>query len=257
MKKNSPELWDKLWEKYPEQNSWNYALRKEELSIRWNRIKNIILTRYGSFDNLNVIEIGAGAGTYSTLMARKNAHVTILDYSDKAIDLAKLFTEGNNIDAKFVKANALSLPVELSGKYDIAMSFGLAEHFSSLDRVKIIKAHFDLIRHGGMAFISVPNKYNIPYRINKFVSEKTDRWLVGEEYPFSRRELKSILQLIGISEYNFIGDSLLSSFGFIKSTPFIRKFMKTKHQDSKNLKYETGTSLDAFLSYALVLCAKK
>jgi hypothetical protein len=84
------------------------------------------------------------------------------------------------------------------------MSFGLAEHFRGTKRIKINKAHFDVLRKGGIAFISVPNKHNPPYRISKFVAEHTGRCTVGEEYPYSRKELRNICEQIGITKPNRI-----------------------------------------------------
>jgi 2-polyprenyl-3-methyl-5-hydroxy-6-metoxy-1,4-benzoquinol methylase len=96
------------------------------------------------------------------------------------------------LPAKFLKHDALVLPVDLLGKYDISMSFGLAEHFRGVERTKIIKSHFDVLKKGGMAFISVPNRYNPPYRLSKFFAEHVNRWRVGAEIPYSRKELGDI-----------------------------------------------------------------
>ena len=65
------------------------------------------------------------------------------------------------------------------------MSFGLTEHFLGADRVNINKAHFQVLREGGISFISVPNKYNPPYIIYKYFSQLLGRWKVGMEIPYS------------------------------------------------------------------------
>lgn len=116
------------------------------------------------------------------------------------------------------------------------MSFGLTEHFKGEERININKAHFDVLRNGGLAFISVPNKYNLPYRIFKFVAELTGKWGAGEEFPYTRKELITICQQIGIKEYLFFGDSLIWSFNFINPIKVIRKVLKIK----ENLKYHSN-----------------
>ena len=83
------------------------------------------------------------------------------------------------------------------------MSFGLAEQFKGDNRISIIRSHFDLLRNGGISFISVPNKFNLPYRIYKFIAEAAGKWSVGEEYPFSRWELANIMKEKGIENYTF------------------------------------------------------
>ncbi len=261
MKKNTPQLWDKVWKKDISIEEDIFNLAKEGYSIRWQRIERIVLKEFGSFNNLKVIEIGAGAGTNAALAAKRGAKVTILDYSETALKRAREFFERNGLSAEFIKQDALSLPTDLLGKYDISMSFGLTEHFDGVERVNINKAHFDLLRKGGIAFISVPNKYNPPYRIFKFVAEHTGRWTVGEECPYSRKELRNICQQIGITEYSFFGDSLFWSFNFINPiNPFkiIRKVFRLKNPlNIYNIRKEKGTFLDQYLSYALVLYGRK
>lgn len=281
MKKNTSQLWDEFWKNTDPIEEDILKLAMEENSIRWQRIEKIVLKKFGSFENLEVIEIGAGSGTNAALMAKRGAQITILDYSEKALVRARELFERNNLSAEFIKQNALSLPSDLLNKYDISMSFGLAEHFRGDERIKINKAHFDILKKGGITFISVPNKYNFPYRIFKFIAECTDRWEVGEEYPYSRKEFRDICKQIGITKYSFSGDSLFSSFSFIKQIKTIllnditRKVLKMvrggwrvqryidRHKSRFNRnssifnKKEKGTFLDQYLSYALVVYGTK
>lgn len=255
MKNNTPQLWDILWkETTPKEDL--YALLKEESSIRWQRIEKYILSKLGSFKDVKVIEIGAGSGTNACLMAKRGAAVTILDYSEKAIERSRIFFERNNQKAEFILEDALALSPELLSKYDISMSFGLTEHFRGEDRININKAHFDLLRKGGVALISVPNKFNLPYRLYKFVAEKTGHWQVGEEYPYSRKELSNLCHAFGIEEFSFCADSMVSSCNLIN--PFRKSISKKQiDPDKLNFRMEKGTFLDEYLSYALVLCGEK
>jgi len=247
-KKNTPHLWDKIWEKETLNEFDKDVIKKEESSIRWKRIKDKVHQQFGTFENLKVIEIGAGKGTYAALMAKHGAEVTVVDYSEKALIHSQTFFKQLNLKAQFVNNNALSPSKDLIGKFDISMSFGLAEHFMGDDRFKIIKTHFDLINNNGITFISVPNKNNIFYIAYKFLAEKRNRWVWGEEYPFSRRELSKICKIIKPTTYSFFGDSFTDSFRFIPKIGAKINFEK---------KQDKGTFLDAYFSYALVLYAKK
>ena len=81
--------WSKVWESYNSQR-YGYQLALEEHSVRWQRIQQIVLEKYGSFAGLNCIEIGAGSGHYSMLFARRGANVTLLDYSKKALEFCQV-----------------------------------------------------------------------------------------------------------------------------------------------------------------------
>jgi 2-polyprenyl-3-methyl-5-hydroxy-6-metoxy-1,4-benzoquinol methylase len=258
MKRNISQLWDDVWRTITSIEEDIFMFVKEENAIRWQRIERIVLREFGNFYGLQVIEIGAGTGTNAALMAKRGANVTLLDYSEGALKHARKFFERNGLSAQFIKQDALSLPIDLFEKYDISMSFGLAEHFKGVERTKIIKAHFDILRKGGITFIAVPNKYNVPYRIFKLLAEYTDKWRVGEEYPFSRGELKKLCQQIGNIEYSFFGDSLFSSFDFINPFKILKKVYGIKNKlSSSQIRRETGTFLDSYLSYSLVIFGRK
>jgi 2-polyprenyl-3-methyl-5-hydroxy-6-metoxy-1,4-benzoquinol methylase len=256
--KNTPELWDKVWQQAPTTEQDIFTRVKEENSIRWARIEAVILKEFGSFEGLKVIEIGAGSGTYAALMAKRGAKLTVMDYSEKALKQSEDFFKRNGLKAELVKQDALAIAPEFAGKYDVSMSFGLTEHFLGADRVNIHKTHFDVLRKGGVAFISVPNKYSLPYRLYKFAAEVTGKWKVGEEYPFSRKELAGICRQIGVTDFSIFGDSLAGSFNLINPVSITRKLFKLKgNTDVACIKKEKGCCLDQYLSYALVLCGKK
>lgn len=257
--KNTPELWNSGWANRKvsvEEDAYN--LLKEENSIRFQRIEKKIAERFKSLKGLKAIEIGAGAGTNAALLAKRGLDITILDYSESALSRSREMFARNNLKAEFIYKNALNLSSDLLGKFDVSMSFGLSEHFTGEQRVQINKSHFDLLKKGGVAFISVPNSLNIPYRIHKLISEALGWWTVGEEYPFTRGELRDICHKIGVERYSFLGDSLWASLDFISPSRLVRKIFRIRPELFLGaIKPEKGSLLDEYLSYALVLCAFK
>jgi SAM-dependent methyltransferase len=255
---NTPDLWDRAWarETSPEEDA--YALALEENSIRWHRLEQRVLDAFGSFEGLDVIEIGAGSGMNALLAARRGATVTLLDYSQAALSRASVSFERSGSEAELVQADALDLGPELLGRFDVSMSFGLAEHFEGEDRLRIVGAHLDVLRRGGITFISVPNRFNPPYRLFKAAAELSGRWTAGEEYPFSRGELARACRTLGVSEFDFFGDSLANSLRFVNPMEVARKMRGIRPPgDIARVKKERGTPLDAYVAYALVLEAKK
>jgi 2-polyprenyl-3-methyl-5-hydroxy-6-metoxy-1,4-benzoquinol methylase len=253
--KNTSLLWDtQVWTDIPTEKEDKYRIEFEKKSIQWKRIKKTVLKEFGSFKNLKTIEIGAGRGTYSLLFALNGAEVTILDYSQKAIDSSKLFFERNGIKANFITMDALKIDENFAGKYDLSMSFGTAEHFLGEKRINFIKSHFDVLRKGGITFICVPNKWNPPYSVWKFLSERMGRWKFGEEYPFSVLEFKKIQKKIR-KKFKYEGVSLFD-------TPFnilerIDSFFGFKEQyNLKNIHRHIGTPLDGYFSRTIMAVGK-
>jgi len=205
-------------------------------------------------------------------MGRRGARVTVLDYSPAALRRAARLFERLHIRADFIEGDALAPGEDLKGRHDVAMSFGLAEHFTGQQRRQIIGAHLDLVRAGGLAFVSVPNIANPPYRIHKWITERTRAWSVGEEYPFSRRELTDIAQSLGVREYGFFGDSLWRSKRFLNPLKWLPRKTPKRAAGESSLsdgqsprrgfrrrlpRVEKGTRWDEYISYALVLWAAK
>lgn len=253
MEKNTPELWDGLWKETSREED-AYNLIREEKGIRWKKIEKIILKKFGTFKNLKVIEVGAGAGTNALLFAKRGAKITILDYSKKAIARSREFFKRNNCLAEFILADALKLPKKSLNAYDVSMSFGLAEHFTGENRKRIVKSHLDLLKSPGLAIIAVPNKLNPPYRIYKFLMQLIKKWPFGEEYPYSRKEFSKIASPLNLKALNFIGDSFYNSFRFIN--PFLL-FPKFRKKDIKKIKTQKTSILDDYFAYSLLFIGEK
>ena len=285
IQENTAELWDRVWDKPSTVEKDLYTVAKEERLIRWQRMEAMVRERFHRFEGLSVIEIGAGRGTNAALMAQRGAQVTVLDYSDSALERAKRLFDALALDVELVNDDALDLPDSLRDRFDVSMSFGLAEHFLDERRSGILKAHFDVLNEHGLTFISVPNSRNPPYRLYKWITERTGAWGVGEEYPFTREELENYCAELGVKEFGFFGDSLWRSKRFLNPIKWVPRRKRrasvakptpaasrpdagqapatgnTAQPSGQSKKryhrrlpgWESGTSLDAHYSYALVL----
>jgi len=252
IKKNTPELWDKIWKPSSLKEDL-FRIKKAENSIQWKRIEKEVIKKFGSFKNLKVIEIGAGSGTYSFLFKIRGAEVYVLDYSQNALKRSEIFFDRQNAEVHLIFQNALKLNENLIGEFDISMFFGLAEHFKGIDRTNIIKSHFEVLKENGITFIAVPNKWNIPYLIWKGLSEAFGKWRFGEEYPFTQRELIKISKSLN-KRYFFLGDSLKTSLEFLDPVSRLKRMLKIEEEfDLNKIKKEKGTFLDKYISYSLVL----
>ncbi|MDH5374947.1 MAG: class I SAM-dependent methyltransferase [Candidatus Bathyarchaeota archaeon] len=265
------EIWDSLWGRALSFEEDLFLLAKLEMSVDFDRISKIVISMFGSFEGLKVIELGAGSGKMSLLFAKRGANVTVLDYSDKALARSKQLFERYAVNCNLVLADVLNLDEKLRNRYDVSMSFGLAEHFRGKERMKVIEAHFDVIKKNGLCFISTPSKMNVPYRIWRFITQISKEW---EEYPFSRREYMEYAKRLNPKEIQFIGGSIFPSNAYDwlhwlrfliinKCFPFNMilsqklEIRESKKFDLKKIKKEKGTFLDQYVGYALVLVLRK
>lgn len=259
--KNTAEQWGLVWQ------DASSKLRERVFSIETiqrGMVWSLIGRWLGPADwgSVKTIEIGAGAGTVSAVFARHGARVTVLDYATEAHKVSSELFEHLGFQHESVLANALDLPDHLLGRYDVAMSYGLAEHFEGPDRTKIIKAHFDLVRPGGLVVISVPNRHCWPYRFWKAAREARGRWHYGLEIPFSRGELLDICRNLGIADLHLTGSPFIRSFDFV--LPFARwkrslekRLLKDRRFDPRRIRPERETLLGSRLGMTLLLIARK
>ena len=71
------------------------------------------------------------------------------------------------------------------------MSLGVIEHFRGENRQRILRAHFDVIRDGGICIVGVPHASCPPYRLWKLCLESIRWWPYGLEIPYTKRELRN------------------------------------------------------------------
>ncbi|MGR3173248.1 MAG: class I SAM-dependent methyltransferase [Candidatus Scalindua sp.] len=251
-KKSSIGSWNEVWNAY-DRKEYEYQLALEQHAVRWQRIEQIVLDKFGSFSGLNCIEIGAGSGHYSMLFARRGAKVTLLDYSEKALAFSKTVLTDQGVSenkVQFIQMDALKIDYTLFNKYDVSMSFGVAEHFEGNDRRTIVANHLSVLKEGGVAFISVPNKACIPFRIHQFLMKYVRRSVI-EAYPFTSREFANIARECNVQGFSFIGSSIWETYNPIS---FYRR-KKGVIQSIATLNKESRTFLDQYAGREITFVA--
>ncbi len=147
-------MWDEVWNnKYSVERNV-YEFNKAKKSAHWIRMKRLLIKEFGSLKGLKSVEIGAGSGMYSLILASEGVNVTVLDYSPKAIEVSKLLFKSNNLKAKFIQEDAFKINKKLPFFLCIFLCLLVtAEHFIGANRLKFIKnLHFVCIEGGGVNF---------------------------------------------------------------------------------------------------------
>jgi SAM-dependent methyltransferase len=181
--------WRSQWEREPLDLR---APEAEARTPRWRAQEELVRGRFGGFDGLRVVEIGAGRGLNGLLYAARGARVTLLDNLELPLEQARSLLEAHGVTADLVVADAFDLPERLRGAFDVSMSFGLCEHFLGARRLAIVRAHLDVLRPGGLALLGVPNRHAPVYRLWKGVLVRRGTWPLGTEAPFSAAELREL-----------------------------------------------------------------
>ncbi len=215
--------WSEIW------NGFEGARFRGE-TYRWFFYKRLL----GDYDfrGKRVLEIGCGTGINSVLMARAGAKVTLLDSSKEALGIAKRLLDGFSLKGRLVHRDAFYHGFE--GEFDLVHSEGVIEHFKGGYRQAIVDAHAKAAKKGGRVLLVVPNLKCPPYRIGKFLAEKTGTWIYGNEYPYSRKELDFRMRKSGLEVNGIRGAEIAFSLGWLfspvwqRSSWFVSKSVSAK-----------------------------
>jgi SAM-dependent methyltransferase len=187
--------WDAQWRVEPLDPA---AAEAEARTPRWRAQERLVRDRFGGFQDLEVVELGAGRGLNALLYARRGARVTLVDLSTFVLEQAgELFERASVATPELVEGDVFDLPELVLDRFDVSMSFGLAEHFLGERRKQVVAAHLQALRPGGLAFLGVPNRYAPAYRLWMAALKARGTWPLGTEEPFSARELVALARAAG------------------------------------------------------------
>jgi len=104
----------------------------------------------------NVCDIGCGGGILAESMAKKGAHVTGIDLSEKALKVADLHSLESGVAVRYKMISAEDLATREAGHYDVVTCMEMLEHVP--DPSAIVKACATLVKPGGHVFFSTINR---------------------------------------------------------------------------------------------------
>jgi 2-polyprenyl-3-methyl-5-hydroxy-6-metoxy-1,4-benzoquinol methylase len=205
--------------------------------IGWQRTIQYLHQSGIAFSSVKVAEVGCGSGTFALTLKLLGAEVTLIDYDEAALNTARQAFALYKCDADFIRGDVTQeVPATLSGRFNLATSSGLAEHFEGKERLKCVLYHRDLLEPNGFVRIGVPNRISPWYRLVTGFRKMTGTWNIHLEKPFSPKELAEIARISGFQKYEVIGNyplivdlkeyskALISDMS--KLLPLVRKGMK-------------------------------
>jgi 2-polyprenyl-3-methyl-5-hydroxy-6-metoxy-1,4-benzoquinol methylase len=260
------ETWDNSW------NTKDYKSREfetfrqaEKDRLRWPAVESVFPSFFPSAEGLKSIEIGAGMGLLSNLLYQQKCDVSLLDFSKAALEKSRESFGADADSLNYIYGDAMNLAPELHHQYDIVLSSGLIEHFRGESFQKIVDAHRLLLKDKGIIIIVVPNKWCPAYRCYKFLAERFGVFEVGEEYPMSWQEMRSLAEHYNAVKHEIVGGKFWphrSDTYFFLTRAFqklLSKITPYRYSEEKIWNYspqpEQMIQWKQFFSYSLTLVA--
>ncbi|MCK6553710.1 methyltransferase domain-containing protein [Candidatus Binatia bacterium] len=247
--RSQPGVWRAVWQDtHLTEEGVRKTIRREQRTLRWRAIRDALVRHFGGVRGLRTIELGAGTGDISLLLAIEGAVTTLLDANDRALDLARFKFGVAGLQPVCVTGDLLALDPELRGRFDVAVSYGTVEHFAGYDRELACRGHVAAVRPGGMVAISVPNAHCFPYRARKWWQETRGTWIWGLEIPYTRRELDRMASRIGLAQWFIHGSSFLRDWD-----QFLLNPVTARIERYTGFHFERRTPFDPYWGHALTL----
>ncbi len=242
-------VWEDHWqtEQLTEQ-SVRKMVNRESRTWRWKTTINVLERKFGTVRGLRTIELGSGKGDVSLLLALAGADVTLFDYEPEALALAKDQFGCYDLTPKTLVGDLFESNGRLRGQFDVAISWGVVEHFQRPVAFQACLAHRRAIHEAGMVVISVPNALSVPYRLNKWVREVRRTWQWGLELPFTPTELRDIAHRMQLKNIQVHGSPVVRDLDQFLFHPVMGRMEKYL-----GLRTEVRSPLDTFFGQALTL----
>lgn len=116
-------------------------------------LNNIELELLGNIEGKSILHLQCHFGQDSLSLARLGAKVTAVDFSEKAIEVAKAMNLKLNLDVNFICSNVYDLPQYLDRQFDyVFTSYGVIGWLEDLDSWAAIASRF-LKKAGKFIFV--------------------------------------------------------------------------------------------------------
>jgi SAM-dependent methyltransferase len=142
------QLWDELTPIHERSELYDIAgFKAGKCSLMPTELEEV-----GDVKGKSLLHLQCHFGMDTLSWARKGAQITGIDYSEKAIELARSLSRETGIRADFILTNIYDLPDQLKGEYDIVFtSYGILCWLPDLPRWAEIISHF--LKPGGFFYI--------------------------------------------------------------------------------------------------------
>jgi len=185
------------------QRNWKEIDFRRAMDPRDSGLNNYVILRFHDllrsiFVGLNpqgkkLIELGCGSSEWLPYLAKEfGFKVFGLDYSEKGCELASKILDAEGIDGQIVVGDLFAPPASLRQAFDVAVSFGVAEHFT--DTARCLQAMAEYLLPGGHLFTLIPNMTGLPGAIQR----RVDKTVYAKHVPIDRAALEQAHRAAGL-----------------------------------------------------------
>ncbi len=244
-----PGSWDRLWSDRHELAPWDYLSH-----IIFSHVAQRCPAEKSDF----VLEAGSGSGRISARLLDHGHRVCQMDNSIKSL---RFNQKRWGCRSPLFAGDLRAMPFR-DGVFRVVWSSGVLEHFRGGDLAGILIELGRTVKSGGLLISLVPYAHCAPYRVAKWILEKTSLWAYGREEPL--RTLRNPSEQGGlevVSEYTIAFSALgIQNAQYIPGIRPVGRWLgrlACRLYDSGLLRWYDQWSSRIFGGYLLVSIARK
>jgi 2-polyprenyl-3-methyl-5-hydroxy-6-metoxy-1,4-benzoquinol methylase len=160
--------------------SWEGSAIPTAIDPNDMRLTNYVNRRFHSFfsslfldietKTLRLLEIGCAKSVWLPYFAKTYGFsITGLDYSPVGCQMARSVLNANEVTGEIICADLFSPPLDMLGRFDVVVSFGVVEHFD--DTAACLAAVSNFLKPGGVLVTSIPNMAGLVGALQRIINK--------------------------------------------------------------------------------------
>lgn len=184
---------DTDWDRYHESPCRTARLSRAVTTRRL--LRHIARHAAGTSGTLDIAELGGANSCFYAAIHDRFKPCRYWACDTNGAGLARLHEAfGGNEDLHLQECDVLDMSP--GDTFDVVFSVGLVEHFPVEGTARAIRAHFDVLKPGGIAIIAFPSP-TLLYRGTRLFAEMLRLWIFHDERPLADAEVDAALRGCG------------------------------------------------------------
>ena len=182
-----PEAFDSNWRgrKETQYNHFTVGMPANQIQLAFRshfEVFSEILEKFPT-SGKDYIETGCGRGTLSSYFANAGWNVTLLDYNESVLHVAKNIFEAQGLEIQYLQGDALDLDIP-DNSFDLVTNIGLLEHFEDIET--LVSEQLRVLKPNGwfLSYVVPERKDNVQRYfawINSILRVISLDWLIGKK----------------------------------------------------------------------------
>lgn len=172
------------------------------------RFHQFFMGVFSSMRGKDLLEVGCGGSRFLPYFSKQfGLNVSGMDYSAPGCAAASKLLESEGVPGRVICADVFNTPAELWRRFDVAVSFGLVEHFT--ETANCVSAIAKLVKPGGLVVTFVPNLAGSVGYLQRVMDRRVfEKHLQLDRNLLERAHLDAGLDIIECKYFTFVNFSV-------------------------------------------------